>query len=116
MRSAQNERSQAKLAGNSASDPRHSSGAVCSRCLNLRGSNRQFLARLESAVTSTKQTPESISNRHIWDGCGIMFTMSASSDRISNSSTTAFKVPGTSMKTHAERFSNRDISSLVTVS
>ena len=31
-------------------------------------SNRQFLVRLETSVTSTKQTPEFISNRHFWEG------------------------------------------------
>lgn len=108
MQGLQNEESRTKLAGTSVRDPRHSSVSARSRGLNLRGSNRQFLMRLESAVTSTKQTPESISNRHIRDGCRIMFTASASSKRISNSNTTACKIPGDSMKTRAEQFSNRN--------
>jgi hypothetical protein len=107
MQGRQNEESRTKLAGTSVRDPRRSSLSARSRRLNLRGSNRQFLVRLESAVTFTKQTPESISNRHIWDGCRIMFTASASSKRISNSNTTACKIPGDSMKTHADQFSNR---------
>jgi len=39
-----------------------------SRALRARISNRQFLMRLETSVTLTKQTPEVVSNRHFWDG------------------------------------------------
>jgi hypothetical protein len=31
-------------------------------------SNRQFLVRLETSVTSSKHTAEHISNRHFWEG------------------------------------------------
>jgi len=30
-------------------------------------SNRQFLVQLETHLTHTKQTPQKVSNRHIWD-------------------------------------------------
>jgi hypothetical protein len=84
MQSARNQAPQARLDGNSVSDSRYSHVPVRSRRLNLRGSNRQFLTRLESPLTSTKQTPERISNRHVWASRGIMFTALTSSDRISN--------------------------------
>src|ERR1700678_815127 len=36
--------------------------------LRVRISNRQFLVRLETSVTLTKQTSEVVSNRHFWEG------------------------------------------------
>jgi hypothetical protein len=46
---------------------RRATGGILYR-FEFPNSNRQFLVRLETSVTSTKQTPEFISNRHFWEG------------------------------------------------
>src|ERR1700722_3914631 len=37
-------------------------------CKRVQISNRHFIARLETSVPLTKQRPENLSNRNIWEG------------------------------------------------
>ena len=71
MQSARNDVSPARLAGNSGSDASYCFASQILRPFGHAISNRQWLARLESAVTPTKQTSEPFSNRHIWGGRGM---------------------------------------------
>jgi hypothetical protein len=75
--------------------------------LRLRISNRQWLARLENAVTRGKQTPEANSNRHIRDACSVQ-TPASISPRRRFSPFSIFTFPSSVAARRSSAISNRE--------
>ena len=70
-------------------------------------SNRQWLARLENAVTRGKQTPEANSNRHIRDACSVQ-TSASISPRRRLSPFSVFTFPSSVAARRSSAISNRE--------
>ena len=107
MRSARNEVSQARLAGNSGSDASYCFASQILRPFGHAISNRQWLARLENAVTRGKQTPEVNSNRHIRDACSVQ-TFTSISPRRRLSPFSIFTFPSSVAARRSSAISNRE--------
>jgi len=67
----------ATLIGSAGAGARRLFASQIQRAGELQISNRHFLARLETSVTSTKQTPEVRSNRHVWEARSSVAIISA---------------------------------------